>query len=153
MSYTVIKKHISTYNNINISDKTILQHIGETAYCILYFKDKSLYEDLVTCDTEHNYQLELDIIDTNLSSKDIKLQILGKICKDKNIKINSTIDNIIKDSKYLVITNENNYNVYLFIFISLLFIISIICVLYVLGFFNYIFKKQCTSEECIKSFY
>jgi len=154
-----ITKHISLYNNISISDKTILNHIGKNAYCILYLKDKNLYDNLIDCDNiiNNNYQLELDITDTNLSSLEIKTQIIYKILDsskllDKNINLNSTIENLVGEYHQEETKDEYMYDIYIFIIICIIFIGGIIYVLYILGFINFIFRKSCTSDACVKNF-
>lgn len=149
----IIKKNLSIYNGKYIYDKTILKYIGMEIYSILMDMDKNLYEDLINYKIEYT-QKKLDIIDLNLTSIEIKTQIIAIILKDNSINVNITIKNFVNDNNNnnKIEIKTNSTDIYIDIFISLLFILSIIYVLYILGIINYIFKKNCTTEACIKNF-
>ena len=147
----VIKKNISEYKNQYIQDTTLLRYVGFKTYASLYKNDKNLYQYFSECEKylNKNTQLDLDLIDLNLTSIEIKTQILAKILKDDNYIISDYIKDLIYDKQINIYTKDNNYDIIIFIIIMFIFIFFIVFFLYKSGFLKYIFSKNCTTDSCI----
>ena len=150
MDNIIINKKISIYKNNYIPDKTILKYIGFNKYCKLYKSDPTLYEYFSECkDLIDQYdQIDLDLIDINLTSLEIKKQIISLIFKDTNYTKNEYINNLVYKNPKNIYTKDNNYDIFIFFIIILIFLISIFYILYKLGFINYVFYKHCDTDSC-----
>ena len=150
MSQNLISKNISIYRDKKIYDSEILRHIGIETYSTLLRMEPNLYKLFLECKTTQKKvdgvnieytrpkQLQLILMETNLSGVEIKTQILAHIYllkytkEDENIQILEEIKNLHKSStipkRILKLSkNEEIYTLIFFIiFISIIVVIILV---------------------------
>jgi hypothetical protein len=154
MSYK-INKNLSKFNNKIIYDRTILNYIGIQNYKNLQEIFPNLYENLINNQIYYYYTQEKLVIlelSRTIDPIEIKKQIIATIVGDKNLVVNGIIKNLVKNKPDNIKTTENTNDIWIFVFVILIFILGIIYVLYILDIFTYIFSKSCDSNSCVKNF-
>lgn len=164
--YEHININSSSYNGQTFYDKQILTYIGFNTYCILRKKAPDLYINFPECcskkllpeidylKTRSVSQIEIDYLESSLTGIEIKYQIVRIIYNYErrvfNIQnCNKFVQSLVKRTPMKVHSKETTEDVMIYILISIVFVVLTLIILYILGFFNFLYvKNKCPEITC-----
>lgn len=141
-----IQKNVSLYNGKKIYDFTIMKYVGIKTYCTLQKYAPDLYNDYLECSSEYKEsfsELDCDILDINLTSLEIKTQLVGLMANNSNDNYSPFVKNL-KNSSYgpEEYPQSSLINEILFIILIFIFMFLIAFIIYYIGLWNAIISPN-----------